>query len=132
MAKKALGGTRKKASAHAKKPISRKRSRRSPKTPKGDLKKRKQVNVVNVFEEDPGIGAQPSVSRPIQQAVPELASPPLPIRITNPAHAPAAGIHPVGSAGFRYWNAASALRRAADFWGGLLPGVSWQVGSTLS
>jgi hypothetical protein len=133
MAKKALGKSNKKASARGRRVIrtSDKKRSGSRKASKSGLKKRRPVNVINVFEEDPGVGAQPSGSRTIQQAVPTLASPPLPIRITNPAHAPAAGIHPVGTAGFRYWNAASALRRAADFWGGLLPGVSWQVGSTL-
>jgi hypothetical protein len=32
---------------------------------------------------------------------------------------------------FRYWTAAEALRRGADFWGALLPGLSWEVGSIL-
>src|SRR5260370_14525398 len=45
--------------------------------------------------------------------------------------APDAKPHPPGTAEFRYWTAAEALRRGADFWGALLPGISWEVGSIL-
>jgi hypothetical protein len=86
---------------------------------------------VNVFEHDPGVAAQPTGERVIQQSVPALAKAPLRTRVTNPAQAPKPGPYAVGTLGFRYWNAASALRRASDFWGGLLPGISWQVGATL-
>jgi hypothetical protein len=94
-------------------------------------KKRARIDTVNIFEDDPGVGANPAGARTIEQQAPTLTSAPLPIRITNPVQAPTTGTYPVGTAEFRYWNAASALRRAADYWSGLLPGVSWQVGSTL-
>ena len=67
----------------------------------------------------------------IQRPVPVLREQPFSIRIVNPASAPEAKPHSPGTADFRYWTAAEALRRGADFWGALLPGTSWEVGSIL-
>lgn len=66
-----------------------------------------------------------------------LVSRPLP----NPAATPLAfkisGTKPVprhyqpGTASFRYWTAAEALRRCADFWSSITAGIKWQMGNTL-
>lgn len=85
---------------------------------------------VNAWEDDPG--APPTLRTPIVRPRPDLARKPLPvgIRESRPPNGPDA----VGSAEFRYWTAAEALRRAADYWGGVLPaGKSWHstVGTAL-
>jgi hypothetical protein len=86
---------------------------------------------INVWEDDPGAGAQPSGGQVIQRPVPVLRDEPFPTRIVNPSSPPAAKLHSPGTAEFRYWTAAESLRRGADFWGALLPELSWEVGSIL-
>ena len=69
---------------------------------------------------------------PLQLAAPALPGTALATRIIAPSRAPAAQVYDVGTAGFRYWTAAEALRRAAAFWHGA--GVArWHgdVGATL-
>src|SRR5262245_23528803 len=87
--------------------------------------------VINAWEDDPGAGNQPSGGQVVQRPVPVLRDQPLPTRIVNPSSAPEAKPHPPGTAEFRYWAAAEAFRRGADFWGALLPGISWEVGAIL-
>ena len=87
--------------------------------------------MINAWEDDPGAGAQPSGGQVIQRPIPVLRDQPLPIRIVHPASAPEAKPHPPGTAEFRYFTAAEALRRGADFWRALLPAPSWEVGSIL-
>jgi hypothetical protein len=121
--------------------MAKKRSKRGSKTSAARSKRRGKARaaaterqpkaVINAWEDDPGAGAQPSGGQVIQRPVPVLREQPLPIRIVHPAPAPEAKPHPPGTAEFRYWTAAEALRRGADFWGALLPGLSWEVGSTL-
>src|SRR5246500_4960729 len=118
-----------------------KRSKRASKTSPARSKRRGKARaaaaearpkgVVNAWEQDPGDGAQPSGGQVIQRPVPVLREQPFSIRIVNPASAPEAKPHSPGTADFRYWTAAEALRRGADFWGALLPGTSWEVGSIL-
>jgi len=87
-------------------------------------------STINTWEQDPGDGTQPSGGQLIQRPVPVLKDQPLPTSITAPAPAPQQ-FQP-GTTNFRYWAAAEALRRGADFWGPLLPpGTSWEVGPTL-
>lgn len=86
---------------------------------------------VNAWEQDPADGGEPSGGPVIQRPEPVLQNQPLPTKIVNPATAPAAKAYAPGSAGFRYWTAAEALRRGADFWGPLLPGTSWEMGPTM-
>ena len=77
------------------------------------------------WEDDPQSGG-----KPIKRPVPRLARVPLALTIT--AAAVPAKVYRPGTREFRYWAAAEALRRGADFWGGLLPrGTSWQPGRTL-
>src|SRR5215472_16512048 len=121
--------------------MAKKRSKRAAKTSAAKSKRRgkaraaateaKPKGVINAWEQDPGDGAQPSGGQVIQRPVPVLREQPFSIRIVNPASAPEAKPHSPGTADFRYWTAAEALRRGADFWGALLPGTSWEVGSIL-
>jgi hypothetical protein len=98
---------------------SAKKSRRAPAT----------SGTINTWEQDPGNGAQPTGGEIIQRPVPVLKNQPLPTSISGTA--PKAQPYPPGSANFRYWVAAEALRRGSDYWGALLPGTSWEVGATL-
>ena len=80
---------------------------------------------VRAWEDDPKSGG-----KPIKRTGPQLGTAPLALAITGPAVP--AKLYAPGTRGFRYWTAAEALRRAADFWGALLPrGTSWQPGRTL-
>src|SRR5499426_3915321 len=123
--------------------MAKKRSKRAAKTTAAKGKRKGKARaapteastrpkgVINAWEQDPGNGAQPSGGQVIQRPVPVLRNQPLPIRIVHPASAPEAKPHPPGTAEFRYFTAAEALRRGADFWGALLPGISWEVGAIL-
>lgn len=99
-------------------------SRRAPKAAT-------RQSVVSAWEDDPGSGDQPSGGQLVQRPAPKLSAAPLPTSIRNPARAPIAKVYPPGSAEFRYWAAADALRRGSDYWGSLLPGVAWEVGARL-
>ncbi len=86
---------------------------------------------ISVWEQDPGSGNMPDGGDLVQRTVPNLNSSPLPTVIQHPSSAPTAKNYSPGTAEFRYWTAADALRRGSDFWGALLPGMRWQVGSKL-
>ena len=74
------------------------------------------------WEDDPG--APGSRRHPDAQPRPTLAAAPLPVSID--AKAPPAREFKVGSPEFRYWVAAEALARGAQFWGTILPkGTRW-------
>ncbi|PPQ27879.1 hypothetical protein CCS01_26075 [Rhodopila globiformis] len=79
---------------------------------------------VNAWEDDPGPAVE--IARP----APDLSRQPLAYAFPHPQ--PAADKYQPGTAEFRYWTAAEALRRGADFWAPLLPVKSWQPGRTLS
>jgi hypothetical protein len=65
------------------------------------------------WEDDPG---EPEAQNsPAERPRPDLGQAPFPSQILGNEEAPGKP----GSAGFRYWAAADALRRAADFWGGI-------------
>jgi len=81
------------------------------------------ANVVSAWQDDPGDGVLND--RP----VPDLAKKPLAFSLPKPAPKPEK-YHP-GTAQFRYWTAAEALRRGADFWATRVPLANWQVGPTL-
>src|SRR3979409_2031441 len=80
-------------------------------------------NTIHAWEDDPETAVQMS------QPVPDLSHKPLAFSFPKPAPAP--GIYDPGTTQFRYWTAAEALRRGADFWAPLLPVKSWQPGDTL-
>ncbi len=79
---------------------------------------------INAWEDDPEPAVQ--TSRP----VPDLSRKPLAFSFPKPAPAP--GPYDPGTPQYRYWTAAEALRRGADFWAPLLPVQAWQPGDTLS
>jgi len=86
--------------------------------------------MVAVWEDDPGDPNVPPPLAPIQIAVPNPAATPLPYKISGAA--PAASVYQPGTPEFRYWAAAAALRRTADFWSGIIAsGTSWQIGKVL-
>jgi hypothetical protein len=78
---------------------------------------------VNAWEDDPGSGVLGT--RP----VPDLAKKPLAFGFPKPAPQPEL-YHP-GTSQFRYWTAAEALRRGADFWATRVPLTNWEVGPSL-
>ncbi len=82
-----------------------------------------QAPSISVWEDDrvPAV----LVSRP----VPDLGKKPL--AFTFPKPAPKPGTFQPGTPQFRYWTAAEALRRGADFWAPLVPLAKWQVGASL-
>jgi hypothetical protein len=75
---------------------------------------------VAAWEDDPGPPDAPNT--PVSHPAPDLAAAPFPCAISIPA--PSEDADPT-TPGFRYWAAADALRRAADFWGGICPEPAW-------
>ena len=90
-------------------------------------KKTVPAKVVMAWEDDPASTASPT---PIQRPLPNLGNARLGIKIDGPQ--PPAKIYSRGTEQFRFWAAAEALRRAADFWAGIVPAsFAWQVGARL-
>jgi hypothetical protein len=86
-------------------------------------KKPSQTNAqVAGWEDDP----QTAVAT--RRPVPDLSKKPLAYAFAGAK--PVARVYDQGTAEFRYWAAAEALRRGADFWAPRI-GVGWQVGKTL-
>lgn len=81
-------------------------------------------NMIMAWQDDPDSGLA-AISRPI----PNLAKAPLKFRIKGAAVKP--GIYQPGTAQFRYWTAAEALRRGGDFWAPLLGVTQWEPGPVL-
>src|SRR5437016_3677932 len=79
---------------------------------------------ISAWQDDPD-SKLPAIQRP----VPELAKGKLKFRIREAALKP--GTYPAGTPQFRYWTAAEALRRGADFWGALIAAKQWHVGAVL-
>ncbi len=87
----------------------------------------KSSTVILAWEDDP---ASLPATVPIQRPVPKLDDSKLPIHIVDPKPAPK--IYARGTKEFRYWAAAEALRRVADYWSGIVPSsFAWQVGAQL-
>ena len=96
---------------------------KAPKTPKPPKAKKPSGTQILAWEDDPGSGI--TVNRP----VPDLAKKPLAFRFPSPA--PTAKVYAKATPGFRYWTAAEALRRGADFWAAVVPLANWEVGASL-
>jgi hypothetical protein len=79
---------------------------------------------IAIWEDEPFLeavaGADPVPAEPITVEVPENGQPLLQTRIID--QKPDPGTFDPSTPEFRYWNAASALARAINFWGPLLPG----------
>ena len=78
--------------------------------------------MIKVWEEDPEDGVLTTA------AMPDPAKAPLAFRFPQPAPTPS---DDTSSAAFRYWTAAEALRRGADFWAPQVPAGQWQLGPEL-
>ena len=95
-------------------PITRPSSRKAPDTAAVEARQ------ISAWENDPFSQAVPTepplLATPVLRPVPRLnPKAPLPIRITTHPPKPAGAFSP-GTPEFRYWTAAEALRRGADFW----------------
>jgi hypothetical protein len=73
---------------------------------------------VKAWEDDPETNVL--VDRP----APDLSATPLAFSFDQTA--PPAAVYQPGTLEFRYWTAAEALRRGADFWAPLMPKAQWQ------
>jgi hypothetical protein len=78
---------------------------------------------VSAWEDDP----EPAVL--VNRPVPDFAKQPLAFNF--PSAPPAPGVYQPGTAEFRFWTAAEALRRGADFWAPRVAAGNWQVGPSL-
>jgi hypothetical protein len=82
------------------------------------------TTTVSAWEDDPGNGVR--ATRP----VPDLSKKPLAFSFPKPKPPPPAMYQP-GTPEFRYWTAAEALRRGADYWAARVPLSNWHVGAVL-
>ena len=88
------------------------------------------VNVA-AWEDDPGDPNLQPPLQPISFLPPPDNTPPLPFKIKGSQPKPQ--VYKTGTPEFRYWAAAVALRRTADFWSTIVPArTSWQVGRMLA
>ena len=78
---------------------------------------------IRAWQDDPATGFL--TDRP----VPNLAQRPLAFSFPGPTPKPAS--YQPGTPEFRYWTAAEALRRGANFWAQLIPLAKWQPGPVL-
>ena len=78
---------------------------------------------LQVWEDDPGTGVEVTLD-----SRPDPSASPLAFRFPEPAPAPS---DDNDSSGFRYWSAAAALRRGADFWAPRVSSGEWELGSVL-
>jgi hypothetical protein len=85
---------------------------------------------VACWEDDPGDPKDQAARQPIVVPAPAASTAPLAFKISGTAPAPQ--VYQPGTASFRYYAAACALRRTADFWGPIVPaGTQWEIGKTL-
>src|SRR5690349_7603692 len=86
--------------------------------------------VVSSWEDDPGDPAVTPAPTPISTAAPNLLATPLPCKILGPHPVPS--LYSPGTAEFRFFAAATALRRTSDFWGEIVGSTQrWHVGPIL-
>jgi hypothetical protein len=114
--KKSVAAAKKKTAVSA----TKKATKKSPKPPT-------PAAAVLAWEDDP---ASTSAPAPIQRPVPDLSNARLGIKIDGLQPPPK--VYSRGTGEFRFWVAAEALRRAANFWAGIVPAsFAWQVGARL-
>ena len=82
---------------------------------------------INAWEDDPQSTA---TAEPVERPVPELDCSGLGLSIVG--RQPSARVYPMGTPGFRYWNAADSLARAVACWRRVVPaGARWHIGRPL-
>jgi hypothetical protein len=85
---------------------------------------------VACWEDDPGDPRLQPPQEPIVVPAPNPSATPLPFKISGPTPPPQ--IYQPGTANFRFYAAASALRRTSDFWSAIIPsGTNWKLGKVL-
>ena len=99
------------------------RSRTSRRAAKTGTKPSAPDGTIRVWEDDPGSGVL------VEQPAPNPAKRPLAYSFPGPMAKPA--IYQPGTREFRFWTAAEALRRGADFWAARIPLTKWEVGPVL-
>ena len=99
------------------------KSRRTPPRRGGAPSARATANTISAWDTDPEGGVV------VPCPVPDIGKTPLAYRFPRPAPKPAP--YQPGTAQFRYWTAAEALRRGADFWAARVPLTKWEVGPVL-
>lgn len=87
-------------------------------------KTRRATQMIMAWQDDPDSGLPP-----IARDVPDLSKGPLAFRMKGTSVKPDS--YQPGTPAFRYWTAAEALRRGADFWAPLLGVKQWQPGPVL-
>lgn len=99
----------------------------NPRVPKGiPLSRRAPEPVNEAVLHDGGVNAwmdDPKNGTPVQRPAPALDDGNLSYEIEDAAVP--LGFYSVGTASFRYWNAAEALRRGANFWQARVPDLTW-------
>jgi hypothetical protein len=81
------------------------------------------TGAIAAWENDPGAPDAPNA--PISRPRPALGAAPLALAIAQPVPS---GRDAPGTAAFRYWAAAEALRRASDHWASVIgPGARWHA-----
>jgi len=103
--------------------VARTRSKSSRRTVKKEARPSIPGGTVRVWEDDPGSGVL------VERTTPNPAKRPLAYSFPRPMPKPA--IYQPGTREFRFWTAAEALRRGADFWAARIPLTKWEVGQTL-
>lgn len=99
--------------------------------PKKPIKPSAAKVTVACWEDDPGDPKVQPPPQPIVVSAPDQSATPLPFKITGATPPPQ--VYDPGTPSFRFYAAASGLRRTADFWGSIVPaGTSWEPGKTLS
>src|SRR5580704_12687821 len=98
--------------------MARGRSRKARKGVKPDTKAAPEA-AIRVWEDDPGSGVL------VERQTPNPAKRPLAYLFPPPVPKPA--IYQPGTHEFRFWTAAEALRRGADFWAARVPLTRWEV-----
>lgn len=93
------------------------------KTPKTNVSSATPAETVGSWEDDPETAVGLTVPTP------DLSK--LPLAFSFPAGGPPPAIYAHGTAEFRYWATAAALRRSADYWAKRVPLTQWQGGPSL-
>lgn len=112
-------------------PQKKRKSIANTRTPVAAKKEKGAANaMVACWEDDPGDPKETPAREPITIPAPVQSAEPLAFKLGGKTPAPA--VYAIGTANFRFYATAAALRRTADFWSKIVPGgTTWQIGNTL-